>query len=146
MRFKRSLCSALVAGAFALAVPTAVQAQDGKAFEPAFTAEEDLDCAIYVGALLAEMEAQMTPSNEVGLTSAFTYFTGRYEAQRGLNLTEAFTERYPIYLDRNPAEIEQTCSVRMRAFGVRLQEAGSALTRLQPPRSAPMPEQEPTGE
>lgn len=142
MRFMRNLCFALVAGTFALAVPTVIQAQDGKAFEPAFTAEEDLDCAIYVGALLAEMEAQMTPSNEVGLTSAFTYFTGRYEAQRGLDLTEAFTERYPIYLGRNPAEIEQTCSVRMRAFGVRLQEAGSALTRLQPPRSAPMPQQE----
>lgn len=112
-----------------------VQAQDGgEAYEPAFTAEEDLDCAIFVGALLAEMEAEMTPSNEVGLTSAFTYFTGRYEAQRGLNLTEAFTARYPVYLERNPAEIEQTCSVRMRAFGVRLQEAGSALSRLQPPR------------
>lgn len=140
MRFSGLLNLVLIAGASALAGPALAQAQDGKAFEPAFTAEEDLDCAIYVGALLAEMEAQMTPSNEVGLTSAFTYFTGRYEAQRGLNLTQAFAERYPIYLARNPAEIEQTCSVRMRAFGVRLQEAGSALTRLQPPRSAPMPQ------
>lgn len=141
MRFSRLVGAGLAVSAFALAAPFAALAQDGKAFEPAFTAEEDLDCAIYVGALLAEMEAQMTPSNEVGLTSAFTYFTGRYEAQRGLGLTEAFTERYPIYLGRNPAEIEQTCSVRMRAFGVRLQEAGSALTRLQPPRSAPIPQQ-----
>ncbi len=124
-----------------LFVAAPLSAQDGAAFEPAFSAEEDLDCAIFVGALLAEMEESLTPDNQVGLTSAFTYFTGRYEAQRGLELEEAFTERYPIYLQRNPAEIEQTCSVRMRAFGVRLQEAGRALTQLQPPAPAqPNPE------
>jgi len=108
------------------------QAQPTSLPEPAFTAEEDLDCAIYVGALMAEMGADMTPDNRVGLTSALTYFVGRYEAQRGLALTEAFLQRYPTYRDRNPAEIEQTCSVRMRAFSVRLQQAGGALSRAQP--------------
>jgi hypothetical protein len=116
----------------ALLASSPLSAQNEEAVEPAFSAEEDLDCAMYVGALMAEMEVEMTPDNRVGLTSAFTYFTGRYEAQRGLGLTEAFTERYPIYQQSNPAEIAQTCSVRMSAFGIRLQEAGRALTRLSP--------------
>ncbi|MFU7528275.1 hypothetical protein [Qipengyuania sp. ASV99] len=107
-------------------------AQSPETFEPAFSADDDLDCAIFVGALMAEMDAEMTPDNRVGLTSAFTYFVGRYEAQRGIKLTEAFTARYPVYLASNPAEIEQTCSIRMRAFGARLQAAGSALSQLQP--------------
>ncbi|WP_299192970.1 hypothetical protein [uncultured Erythrobacter sp.] len=123
--------------AAALAIGAPLHAQDGEAFEPAFSAEDDLDCAIYVGALMAEMEEAMTPDNRAGLTSAFTYFTGRYEAQRGLDLVTAFTERYPVYAQRNPVEIQQTCAVRMRAFGVRLQEAGQALTRIQPAPAAP---------
>ena len=127
----------VVAAAAALAVCAPLQAQESEGFEPAFSAEDDLDCAMYVGALMAEMEAEMTPDNRVGLTSAFTYFTGRYEAQRGLDLVGAFTARFPVYQERNPAEIQQTCSVRMRAFGVRLQEAGQALSELQPEPGAP---------
>ena len=121
-----------------LAAPLQAQST-GAEFEPAFSAEDDLDCAIFIGALMAEMEASntMTPDNRTGLTSALTYFTGRYEAQRGLNITEAFAERYEVYQQRNPAEIQQTCSVRMRAFSVRLQDAGRALSRLQP--QAPPP-------
>ena len=122
--------------ALACTAPLAAQgasAQDGAAFEPAFTSDEDLDCAIYVGALLAELDEAATPDNRVGLTSAFTYFVGRYEARKGTGLIEAFTARYPAYLDRNPAEIEQTCAIRMRAFASRLQQTGQALTRLEPP-------------
>ncbi len=120
--------------AAALCVAGPLSAQEGEAFEPAFSPEDDLDCAMFVGALMAEIEAEMTPDNRTGLTSAFTYFTGRYEAQRGIDLTEAFAERYPIYQRANPAEIQQTCSVRMRAFGARLQEVNSVLSRLQPAR------------
>lgn len=124
-----------IIAAIALCVVAPLSAQEGEAFEPAFSAEDDLDCAMFVGALMAEMEAEMTPDNRTGLTSAFTYFTGRYEAQRGIEITEAFTARYPTYQQANPVEIQQTCSVRMRAFGARLQEANSALSRLQPDRT-----------
>jgi hypothetical protein len=118
----------------ALMVAAPVHAQEAEPFVPAFNSDSDLDCAIFIGALMAETEAEMTPDNRLGLTSAFTYFVGRYEAQRGIEITEAFTGRYPIYLELNPVEIQQTCSVRMRAFGARLQEAGSALSRLTPQR------------
>ena len=125
-------------GAFATALlaATPLSAQESEEFEPAFTAEEDLDCAIFVASLMAELGPEMTPDNRVGLTSAITYFVGRYEAQRGLDLSEAFVDRYPAYQERNPAEIEQTCSVRMRAFSVRLQESQRASARA---LSAPPP-------
>ncbi|MGB3711736.1 MAG: hypothetical protein WA985_08610 [Erythrobacter sp.] len=130
MRRRALLAAVLVAtGATGLAA----QAPEGES--PAFSAEDDLDCAIYVGALMAEMSDRMSPENRVGLTSALTYFVGRYEAQRGTDLTEAFRERYAIYRERDPAQIEQVCSVRMRAFSNRLQQSGSALSRMQP--SAP---------
>ncbi len=131
---------AIMIAALLIGAPAA--AQDAEPFVPAFSAEDDLDCAIFVGALMAETEAEMTPDNRTGLTSALTYFTGRYEAQRGLDITQAFAERYPLYQQRNPAEIQQTCSVRMRAFSVRLQGVGRALSRLQPPREGDTPEPE----
>lgn len=124
-----------------LALGGHAMAQEAADFTPAFSAEDDLDCAIYVGALMAELGEEMTPDDQTGLTSAFTYFVGRYEAQRGLEITKAFTERYPLYLQGNPATIAQTCSVRMRAFGVRLNDAGRALSRLQPPRSPALQEE-----
>ena len=129
----------LVTAALFAAAPVSAVAQESEPFEPAFTAEDDIDCAIFVASIMAELGIEMTPENRVGLTSAFTYFIGRYEAQRGLGLTEAFVERFSIYQQRNPAEIEQTCSVRMRAFSVRLQESQSAAARLSPP---PAPSQE----
>lgn len=121
----------LIAGLASLAAtntPALAQQED---FVPAFSAENDLDCAIFVAALIGESEEVLSVDDRIGLTSAFTYFTGRYEAQRGLDLTRAMADRLPIYLASNPAEIQQTCSVRMRAFGARLQEAGSTLRRLQ---------------
>ncbi|WP_108787499.1 hypothetical protein [Erythrobacter sp. Alg231-14] len=127
----------------ALVAFTPLHAQD-EAFEPAFNAESDLDCAIFIGALMAESEAAMTPDNRLGLTSALTYFVGRYEAQRGIEIADAFAERYPIYLDLNPAELQQICSVRMRAFSARLQEVTSVMSRVStaPPVSDPAAQDE----
>lgn len=109
----------------------------------AFTPEDDLDCAMYVGALMAESEAEMTPESRVALTSAFTYFTGRYEAQRGTGLIGAFTARYPIYVASDPTAIAQTCAVRMRSFGARLEQAGRVLSELEPvaPQEAETPQE-----
>ncbi|BDI61343.1 hypothetical protein [Qipengyuania nanhaisediminis] len=121
-------------------------AQDNQGFTPAFSAEDDLDCAIYVGALMAEMDTQMSADDRTGLTSALTYFTGRYEAQRGLDIETAFAEHYPRYQTRDPAAIAQTCSARMRAFGARLESAGRALARIDPtaqPQDAPRPAESP---
>ena len=123
----------IIAG-FALCLAAPLTAQDSVPFEPAFSAEDDLDCAIFIGALIAELENQgeMTPDNQVALTSALTYFIGRFEAQRGTDIIEPMSQRYEIYLERNPGEIQQVCSVRMRAFFSRLQIAGSQLRTLQP--------------
>jgi hypothetical protein len=121
-------------GLFLAALPCAaapLMAQDAPAAQRAFSPEEDLDCAMYVGALMAESEAELTPESRVALTSAFTYFTGRYEAQRGTGLIEAFTSRYPVYAASEPTALAQTCSVRMRSFGARLEQAGRVMAELQ---------------
>ena len=120
-----------IATAGLLIPASASMAQDADTSQ-AFTPEDDLDCAMYVGALMAESEAEMTPESRVALTSAFTYFTGRYEAQRGTGLIEAFRSRYATYAASNPTALAQTCAVRMRSFGARLEQAGRALTDLQP--------------
>ena len=113
----------------ALLITAPASAHEEGRFEPGFTAEEDLDCAIYVASLMAEMGPDMTPDNRIGLTSAITYFVGRYEAQRGTELAEAFVDRYPAFQQRDPREIEQTCSIRMRAFSTRLQQSQNASAR-----------------
>ncbi|MHA7818556.1 MAG: hypothetical protein ACX930_02790 [Erythrobacter sp.] len=97
----------------------------------AFTPEEDLDCAIYIGAIMAETAAEMTPESRVALTSAFTYFIGRYEAQSGMPLAQALAERYPRYVEGDANEIEQTCTVRARGFAVRMQDAGRLMAEAQ---------------
>ena len=137
--------AALAIGA-ALVASVPLAAQEGEEFTPAFTAEDDLDCAIYVGALMAELDTQMSADDRTGLISALTYFTGRYEAQRGLDIETAFAEHYPRYQARDPAAIAQTCSARMRAFGARLESAGRALARIDPPaepQDAPRPAESP---
>lgn len=117
----------LAAVVLSLSAPVAAE----EAYTPAFPPEDDLDCALYVAALMAEMDETMTPDNRTGLTSAFTYFIGRYEAQRGLEVAEALAARYTAYQARNPAEVAQTCAIRMRSLGSRLQEAQSALARVE---------------
>ena len=114
--------AAMVAGAPAVAQQA----------ETAFSPEEDLDCAIYIGALMAETEVEMTPESRLALTSAFTYFIGRYEAQRGTPLAQALAERYPAYTERNPQEIEQTCSLRARGFAMRMQDSSRVMAEMAP--------------
>ena len=99
------------------------------AFQPAFSPEEDLDCAIYIGAIMAETAAEMTPESRLALTSAYFYFIGRYEAQRGQDLTRALEQRYAAIGQSDPQAIEQTCSVRARGFAARVEEAGRAIAR-----------------
>ena len=95
----------------------------------AFSPEEDLDCAIYIGAIMAETAAEMTPESRLALTSAYFYFIGRYEAQRGQDLTRALEQRYAAIGQSDPQAIEQTCSVRARGFAARVEEAGRAIAR-----------------
>jgi hypothetical protein len=118
--------------AASLSAPLAAQAptSPSQSEDAQYLPEDDLDCAIFVGALMAEIGEAMTPDNRVGLTSSFTYFVGRFEAERDLPLITAFTRRYPIYAELDPVAIEQTCAIRMRSFGTRLQEVGSALAVL----------------
>lgn len=106
-------------------------AQQSEPIASAFSPEEDLDCAIYIGAIMAETAAEMTPESRVALTSAFTYFIGRYEARRGTPLGRALAERYPLYMERDASEIEQTCSVRARGFAVRMQDAGRLMAEAE---------------
>ena len=109
---------------------TATQASPSdSAFQPAFSPEEDLDCAIYIGAIMAETAAEMTPESRLALTSAYFYFIGRYEAQRGQDLTRALEQRYAVIGQSDPQAIEQTCSVRARGFAARVEEAGRAIAR-----------------
>ena len=126
------IAGGIIAATGLLILGTASLAQEESGGNQAFTPEDDLDCAMYVGALMAETQAEMTPESRAALTSAFTYFTGRYEAQRGTGLTEAFTARYPAYAASDPNQIAQTCSVRMAAFGARLERAGRAMAELAP--------------
>lgn len=118
----------LAAALWVAGAPVAAQ-QEGQA---AFTPEEDLDCVIYIGALMAETEVEMTPESRLALTSALTYFVGRYEAQRGVPLAQALAERYPHYGEADAQQIEQTCSLRARGFGMRMQDAGRAMAELAP--------------
>lgn len=129
-----------VLAGFALFTAAPVAAQPAETAS-AFTPEEDLDCAIYIGAIMAETAAEMTPESRVALTSAFTYFIGRYEARSGQPLAQALAERYPLYAQREAGEIEQTCSVRARGFAVRMQDAGRLMAEAQ---SQTAPETEPS--
>lgn len=122
----------ITAAALGAATPLAAQ-QD-----VAFTPEEDLDCAIYVGALMAENELELSPDSRLALMSTMTYFFGRYEAQRGVPLAQALAERMPEYEKRNPQEIEQLCSLRARGLGMRMQDADRVMAEL-----SPRPAQEP---
>jgi hypothetical protein len=111
----------IAVNASALVLVAATAQAQAPTSEAGFTPEDDLDCALYVGALMAESEVEMTPESRTALTSAFTYFIGRYEAKRGTGLTEAFAARYAKYQSADPVQIAQTCSVRMRSFGGRLE-------------------------
>jgi len=130
----------VLVGGLMLAAPLSAQEPD---HEAAFTPEEDLDCVIYVAALMADEPETMTPESRVALTGAMTYFVGRYEAQREEPLSQALVERYAVYAELDPQAVQQTCAVRARGFSGRLQEAGRAMVE----RAAEMGQAEaPSGE
>ena len=101
--------------------------QSGQGFSP----EDDLDCALYIGGLLGADDGVMTPDAKTALVSSMTYFLGRYEAQRGTPINVALAERYPIFLEGDSAQIEQTCGLRARAFGRRMENLGRVMVEVQ---------------
>lgn len=125
-----------VIAAIALVGSLPAAAQQAEAPATAFTPDEDLDCAIYIGAIMAETAAEMTPESRVALTSAWTYFVGRYEAQSGRPVAQALVERFRTINDRDTAEIEQTCSIRARGFAARMQDAAKLMAEAQPAESS----------
>ena len=132
MRGIWALAAALsVAATPALAQEAQGSPQPDPTSSQGFTPEEDLDCAIFVAALMAEDGAQNDGENMAALTSTMTYFLGRYEAQRGKRISIALAERYATYLERETSEIEQTCALRAQAFGLRLQDAGRAMSEVE---------------
>ena len=102
-------------------------AQTGQGFSP----EDDLDCALYTAGLLASDEGVMTPDARTALVSTMTYFLGRYEAQRGTPINVALAERYPVYLESDTTELEQTCGLRARGFARRMEDMGKVMVEVQ---------------
>lgn len=117
-----------LAAAALLAAPVA--AQDTPASGDGFTPDDDLDCVIYIGSLLADGDEQGDADRRVALSSSITYFAGHFEAQNDEDLGEALARRYSGFLERSPDEVAQVCAVRTRAFGMRLQKASRALSGL----------------
>ncbi|MEM7779145.1 MAG: hypothetical protein AAF697_01995 [Pseudomonadota bacterium] len=141
------LCAGFAAASTLLVAPLSAQDEDQPPAQPptqhapAFAPEEDLDCAIYVSALIAESQVKMTPESRAALTGAFTYFVGRYESQRGNLRAQIMVDRYPIYAERDPQEVQQTCSIRARALGQRLERVGRAIAEADGDQaSEPSPE------
>lgn len=121
----------IIAGALLLS-GFSVSAQDsttqtGQGFSP----EDDLDCALYTGGLLASDDGVMTPDARTALVSTMTYFLGRFEAQRGTPINAALAERYPVYLEQDPTQLEQMCSLRARGFARRLENVGRVMVEVQ---------------
>lgn len=121
------------------ASPLAAQDSAGERSQ-GFAPEEDLDCVIYIAAIMAETAQEMTPESRVALTGAMTYFVGRYEAQRAEPVSRALVDRYAVYAGLDPQAVEQTCSLRARNFSLRLQDAGRAMIE----RSAELSEEQTT--
>lgn len=101
--------------------------QAGQGFSP----EDDLDCALFVGGLLGSDDGVMTPDARQALISSMTYFLGRYEAQRGTPINVALAERYPVFLEQDSSQIEQTCGLRARGFGRRMELVGRVMVEVQ---------------
>ena len=117
-----------IIAAAALIIATAASAQENSAPSgQGFSPEDDLDCAIYIGSLLGADQEVATPDVQTALTSALTYFLGRYEAQRGTPINIALLERYSAFDEADAAEIEQTCGLRARGFAQRMQDAGRVM-------------------
>ncbi|MEM1051603.1 MAG: hypothetical protein AAGI28_05855 [Pseudomonadota bacterium] len=110
--------------------PTAAQentTQTGQGFSP----DNDLDCALYIGGLLASDEGVRTPDSRMALVSSMTYFLGRYEAQRGTPINVALAERYQTFLNEDSTQLEQTCGLRARGFARRMEDVGRVMVEVQ---------------
>jgi len=129
----------IIAGALLLSGFAASAQENTEQLGQGFSPEDDLDCALYIGGLLGSGDGVMTPDAETGLVSTMTYFLGRYEAQRGTPINVALAERFPIFLERDSNDIEQTCGLRAFGFGRRMEDVGRVMVEVQS-------EQEPSGE
>lgn len=107
--------------------------QTGQGFSP----EDDLDCALYTGGLLASDDGIMTPDTRTAFVSTMTYFLGRYEAQRGTPISVALAERYPAFLEQDSSELEQLCGLRARGFARRMEDVGRVMIEVQSGQAAP---------
>lgn len=117
----------IIAALAMLSAATASAQETSETSGQGFSPEDDLDCAIYIGSLLGADQEVATPDVQTALTSALTYFLGRYEAQRGTPINIALLERYSAFDEANAAEIEQTCGLRARGFAQRMQDAGRVM-------------------
>lgn len=113
------------------ALPIAAQDPPAEQTAPVYTPEDDLDCAMFVSAVLGTMGDTATAEDTSGLISGMTYFVGRYEAVSGDNVDTAMPARYPIFAQNDFDRYRTMCSDRMVAIGTRLEIAGSAITAIE---------------
>ncbi|MEP3051542.1 MAG: hypothetical protein ABJP48_01005 [Erythrobacter sp.] len=98
-----------------------------------FSPEDDLNCVLFVGEVIANIEASDPQAQEdiAGIVGGMMYFLGRWERAIGGDLTEALTSQYLQYRSQNPQELGEQCSERMIQVGGELQVAGAALVELE---------------
>lgn len=121
----------IIAGALLLIGFSASAQENTQPSPQGFSPEDDLDCALYVGSLMGENEGVLTPDVVAAYLSSMTYFIGRYEAQRGTPINVALAERYPMFIDQDPAQLEQTCGLRTRGFASRMENASRVIAEVQ---------------
>lgn len=123
----RATAILLTAAALATLGSGAVAQDSAAEAEPAI--DSDLRCAIWSAALL-DLVGQT--DSRIGVTAAFTYFTGLYEGRTGESLGEAMT---PGLVQREIADMQaltQLCQPRMAELGDRLDMLGSTLAKARP--------------
>ncbi len=113
------------------ALPIAAQEAPAEQAAPVYTPEDDLDCAMFVSAVLGTLGEDASAEDASGLISGMTYFVGRYEAVSGDNVDTAMPARYPIFAQNDFENYRTTCSSRMVAIGARLEIAGGAITAIE---------------
>ena len=91
--------------------------------------DPDLRCAIWSAALL-DLVGQT--DSRVGVTAAFTYFTGRYEGRTGKSLGDVMTSDLVQAEIADMQGLTQLCQPRMAELGDRLDTLGSALSQARP--------------
>lgn len=128
--------AAMIAAASTLAAPASL-AQDRPPPVPvegpvSYTAEDDLDCAIFLAEVIGSSGNSLTASQQTGLNAAFAYFIGRYEKENGLTIQTALVARQAAYEQRDRQALSEMCIARMTDFGERLQQVGNATSAKSP--------------